>query len=233
MTKSFTAATVLALRDAGELRLDDEAPLLAGVRRDGGPPPVTYRHLLSMDSGLRGRPVGRPHMDMDGGRARRPLAGGLCFAHPDGHRVRVLQPRLRAARRPSADTTARLLEPLGLNRTRGPSRPRRLGAPAPTAPIGHGAFAGMGGLWSCLEDIATWVAWLDDAFPARDDPTAPLGGRRAARCSRSTAGGDRTAATGSGSARSTTSASGPSSATPVACPGTARTCAGCPGGGSV
>ena len=52
--------------------------------------------------------------------------------------------------------------------------------PPDGAPIGHGAFAGMGGLWSCVEDIATWVAWLDDAFPARDDPDGgPL--RRSSR----------------------------------------------------
>ena len=26
----------------------------------------------------------------------------------------------------------------------------------------------MGGLWSTVADLARWVAWLDDAFPARD-----------------------------------------------------------------
>ena len=26
----------------------------------------------------------------------------------------------------------------------------------------------MGGLWSCIDDLVVWMAWLDDAFPARD-----------------------------------------------------------------
>ena len=27
----------------------------------------------------------------------------------------------------------------------------------------------MGGLWSCVSDLAKWVTWFDDAFPPRDD----------------------------------------------------------------
>src|SRR5262245_47931545 len=52
MTKSFTAATVLLLRDEGRLRLDDDiagyVPELAAVglpTRDS--PPITIRHLLT------------------------------------------------------------------------------------------------------------------------------------------------------------------------------------------
>ena len=38
----------------------------------------------------------------------------------------------------------------------------------------------MGGLWSCVSDLARWVAWLVDAFPPRDDADGgPL--RRASR----------------------------------------------------
>ena len=57
MTKSFTAATILGLRDEGLLSLDDpiarHVPELAGLH---GPtadaPPITIRHLLTMASGL-------------------------------------------------------------------------------------------------------------------------------------------------------------------------------------
>ena len=56
--------------------------------------------------------------------------------------------------------------------------------PAGTAMVGDGAFAGMGGLWSCVEDVARWIAWLDDAFPPVTSPRArrrPVVARRAPR----------------------------------------------------
>ena len=57
MTKSFTAAAVLALRDEGVLRArrpDRRAthPNWPTWRAAAGSPPVTLRHLLSMTSGL-------------------------------------------------------------------------------------------------------------------------------------------------------------------------------------
>jgi CubicO group peptidase (beta-lactamase class C family) len=56
MTKSFTAAVVLALRDEGVWQLDDpvarHAPELGSVSGPAGSPPITLRHLLSMTSGL-------------------------------------------------------------------------------------------------------------------------------------------------------------------------------------
>ena len=57
MTKSFTAAAVLRLRDAGRLALDDPAaahvPAAARLRLPtADSPPVTVRHLLTMSSGL-------------------------------------------------------------------------------------------------------------------------------------------------------------------------------------
>ncbi len=39
-------------------------------------------------------------------------------------------------------------------------------------PLGDGAIAPMGGLWSCVSDLVRWVTWLDDAFPPRDDVDA-------------------------------------------------------------
>ena len=57
MTKSFTAATVLSLRDEGRPRLDDpiaeHVPELAGLRRPtADAPAITVRHLLTMSAGL-------------------------------------------------------------------------------------------------------------------------------------------------------------------------------------
>jgi hypothetical protein len=31
-------------------------------------------------------------------------------------------------------------------------------------------IAAMGGIWTTVADLARWVTWLDDAYPARDDP---------------------------------------------------------------
>jgi CubicO group peptidase (beta-lactamase class C family) len=36
-------------------------------------------------------------------------------------------------------------------------------------PLGDGAIAPMGGLWSCVSDLAKWVTWFTEAFPPRDD----------------------------------------------------------------
>ena len=48
MTKSFTAATVLRLRDDGRLGLDEPVADLAGDGPDADAPAITLRHLLSM-----------------------------------------------------------------------------------------------------------------------------------------------------------------------------------------
>jgi CubicO group peptidase (beta-lactamase class C family) len=57
MTKSFTAATILRLRDEGRLRLDDEVatyvPALADWRHPASDTPaITIRHLLTMSAGM-------------------------------------------------------------------------------------------------------------------------------------------------------------------------------------
>ena len=153
--------------------------------------------------------------------------------------------------------------PLGLARTTWtapvdddwarPYRDRGRRRPVPTSePLGDGALAPMGGLWSCVDDLVTWMAWLDDAFPARDGaddgPLRRASRRelqqvhRATRLARRPARGDgldhmpeRIDGGGYGlraPGASTTTASGRSSGTRADCPATARTCAGCPGGGS-
>src|SRR4051794_17534871 len=52
MTKTFTAAAVLRLRDEGVLALDDALPELEAARPAPDWPAITLRHLLSMQSGL-------------------------------------------------------------------------------------------------------------------------------------------------------------------------------------
>lgn len=207
MTKSFTAATVLALRDEGALRLDDPIgdllPAAAGLR---GPtadsPAITVRHLLSMDSGL---PTDDPwadrHLDLTDDGLDALVARGAWFAWPTGTATQYsnlgygLLGRLVAhltGRSCQAEIDARFLEPLGMRDTVWAPRPDQTDRMTghrlvddewmvdEPAPLGDGAFAPMGGLWSTAVDLARWVAFFLDAYPARDDPDdGPL--RRATR----------------------------------------------------
>ncbi len=200
MTKSFTAAAVLMLRDRGSLRLDDavadiapEFSAVIGPTSDS--PPITVRHLLSMAAGMVTDDMWADrHLDVSDDDLDELLASGATFSWPPQSRGeysnlgfamlgRVIQ-RV-SGRRAQQFITENLLLRLGMNRTtwKQPNhddwaRPYtvldglRL-ADAP--PLGDGAFAPMGGLWSCLTDLARWVAWLADAFPPRDgDESGPL-----------------------------------------------------------
>ncbi len=194
MTKSFTAATVLTLRDEGVFSLDDpitvHAPELArvlGPTTDAGP--VRIRHLLTMSSGVvTDNPWGDRHLDITDDGLEAVVRDGLVFSGTTGSSFdysnlgygflgRVVK---RATGRSVQElTTERLLEPLGLTDTTwvqpdhdGWARPFRVrdGAFVPDGmdPLGDGQIAPMGGMWSTVADVARWIAWLDDAFPARD-----------------------------------------------------------------
>ena len=205
MTKSFTASSILILRDRGLLRLDDPvaeiAPEFAAVV---GPtsdsPPVTVRHLLSMAGGLATDDAWADrHLDISDDGLDALLRHGATFAwapHSWGEYSNVGFAMLgRVIRRVSGDRaqdfiTENLLRPLGMARTTWVqpdhddwARPyvvqdeQRV---ADLPPLADGAIAPMGGLWSSVSDLARWVAWLADAFPARDGPDGePL--RRASR----------------------------------------------------
>src|SRR5688500_18752311 len=92
MTKSFTAATVLLLRDEGRLRLDDPiagyVPELANVRLPTtDSPPITIRHLLTMTAGFpTDDPWGDRQQGLDLGEFSRLLSNGLGFAWAPGTR---------------------------------------------------------------------------------------------------------------------------------------------------
>jgi serine-type D-Ala-D-Ala carboxypeptidase/endopeptidase len=182
MTKSFTAATVLGLRDRGELRLDDEVELLAGQRSTTDSPPVTIRDVLSMSAGLATDDYWADrHLDMDAAELARLVRSGVAFSRPAGTAYEYSNLGYAVLGDLSAHTDELLLGPLGMARTTW-TQPADDWAPPPPpdAVLGHGAFAGMGGLWSNIDDLATWVAFLGDAFPPRDDADdGPL--RRATR----------------------------------------------------
>ena len=191
MTKSFTAAAILALRDDGALALDDavadHVPELRGLRpATADSPPVSVRHLLTMTAGL---PTDDPWGDRQQGLPladfARLLTGGVSFAWAPGTRFeysnlgyailgRVISEASGSAY--SDFIAERLLVPLGLSRTgfeiagfdpanlaRGYQRSGT--GWSELVPDGYGAFAPMGGIFSCVSDLARWVSGFAGAFP--------------------------------------------------------------------
>ena len=207
MTKSFTAATVLLLRDEGRLRLDD--PVAAHVPSLATWPlptsdsvPVTIRDLLSMSAGLAtddpwgDRQQGLPLDEFD-----RLLAAGPSFAWPPG--VVFEYSNLGYGILGRVVTTAagaeyrhvvreRLLVPLGMAATGyleeevpegrlAHGYVRRGDALVREGRDAYGALASMGGIFTSVRDLSTWVAGFLDAYPARDDPEGPHPLRRSSR----------------------------------------------------
>jgi len=191
MTKSFTAAAVLALRDGGQLALDDPAeqfvPELRGLARPTPDSPrVSVRHLLTMTAGF---PTDDPWGDRQQGLPLAEfsafLAGGLSFAWAPGTRFEYSNLGYAILGRVITAVSGqaypdfvrdRLLRPLGLAGSgfeaaefdashlargyrQGPGGWEEL------TPDGCGAFAPMGGVFSCVADLARWVGGFAGAFP--------------------------------------------------------------------
>jgi CubicO group peptidase (beta-lactamase class C family) len=191
MTKSFTASAVLALRDAGLLRLDDPVtdfvPELRGqdgVTEDS--PAISLRHLLTMTAGF---PTDDPWGDRQQGTplpefaallargVRSAWAPGTRFEYSNLGYALLGQVISAAAQADYPDfVRARLLSPLGMTRTgfetgefdpAGLARGYARGTDGWTelTPDPLGAFAPMGGMFSCVRDLARWVDGFAAAFP--------------------------------------------------------------------
>jgi CubicO group peptidase (beta-lactamase class C family) len=191
MSKSFTASAVLLLRDEGRLALDDLAekyvPELVGW------PPVTgdsdrvsIRHLLTMTAGF---PTDDPWGDRQQGLPLEEftalLARGVSASWAPGTRFEysnmgyaILGLVIAAASGMdyASFVRTRLLEPLGLTRTGFSAEEfaaaglavgyRRGMAGWEELPFDpYGAFAPMGGVFSCVTDLARWVSGFAAAFP--------------------------------------------------------------------
>lgn len=190
MTKSFTAATILALRDEGKLRLDD--PISAYVPEAAGAfdlasddPEPTLRHLLTMGGGLvTDNPWGDRQEAMTRGEFAALLAGGLGHVHrPDtgfeysntGYALlgRVIDEVTGSDY--TAQIRERFLEPLGMVDTAfeastldasrvatGHRLADRTDATRfePVPLDSPGVYGAMAGLFSTVDDVATWVRFL-------------------------------------------------------------------------
>ena len=198
MTKSFTAAVVLGLRDDGVLSLDrpvaDYAPELANVTGPDDSAPITLRHLLSMSGGLAtDDPWADRHLDAEADFMNEVFVAGPHFAVRTGDAFeysnlgfamigRVV--RTVTGRRVRDHVDERLLGPLGMANTTWDepvgswARPHRVRDGVVVAegfaPLPDGEIAPMGGLWSTVSDLARWVCWLDEANIGQDSRTGSL-----------------------------------------------------------
>jgi CubicO group peptidase (beta-lactamase class C family) len=207
MTKSFTAATILLLRDDGRLRLDDpvgiHVPELASwtpSTADSGP--VTLRQLLTMSAGLATDDAwGDRQQALPLERFSDLLSAGPTFAWPPGTTFEYSNLGYGILGRAITNVAGaeyrdvvrdRLLVPLGMTSTGFAAddldearlahgyvrRGERL---VREGTDGYGALASMGGLFSSVRDLSRWVAGFVDAFPARSDPEGAHPLRRASR----------------------------------------------------
>lgn len=207
MSKSFTAAAILKLRDQGKLSLDDpadkyvaELAALAYPTKDS--PRITIRHLLSHSEGFpEDNPWGDRQLAVSDEVMSRSMRAGIPFSTTPGtayeysnYGFAVLG---QIVQRVSGQRYERfmhdeILTPLGMTATtyevsEVPTSRRAKGyrwagtAWEEEALLPHGSFGAMGGLWTSTRDLARWVSFMLSAFPPRDDEERGPLARRSAR----------------------------------------------------
>lgn len=199
MTKSFTAAAVLSLRDEGilsiDLPVDEYAPELETICRTESGTRITLRHLLSMTSGLAtDDPWTDRHLNATAQEMNALYQQGAVYAFAPGTHFeysnlgyaligRVVE-RV-TGRRVRDFVDERFLQPLQMTSTTWDPPFQHEWAP-PTrvqdgqiipdglTPLDDGEIAPMGGLWTTIPDLAQWVMWLNEANGNTDSQTARL-----------------------------------------------------------
>jgi CubicO group peptidase (beta-lactamase class C family) len=196
MSKSFTALAILQLRDEGKLALDDAVarhiPEFARVvLPTADAPAITIRHLLTHSEGFpEDNPWGDRQLAISDATLGEWLSRGLPFSTTPGTAFEysnygfALLGRIVAnvSGMPYADyMRTRILQPLGMRSSFWDARevpPDRLARGfrrdgegwVEETPLGHGAFGAMGGLYTSVDDLAKYVAFMLSAWPPRDDP---------------------------------------------------------------
>lgn len=201
MTKSFTAAAILKLRDEGRLSLDDPAerhvPELAGLAYPTSDSPrLTIRHLLSHATGFpEDNPWGDRQLDATDDAMGAMMRSGIPFSNPPGLAYEysnygfAILGRIvsRVSGQPYATyLRENILRPLGMTSTTMEAAevdPGRLAHGyrweddqwKDEPPLPDGAFGSMGGMLTSLHDLGVWVGYLMSAWPPRSDPeTGPV-----------------------------------------------------------
>ncbi|MFN7923973.1 MAG: serine hydrolase domain-containing protein [Bryobacteraceae bacterium] len=194
MTKSFTALSVLALRDQGKLALDAPAETYVPELRDWrypttDSPRIRVRELLTHTAGfVTDDPWGDRQTPLPENDFTRMLREGVPFTRPPAMAMEysnfgyALLGRIvtNVSGSPYHEFVHKtLLGPLGMAAsgyevTKAPAERRALGYRwedgawllEPT--MAHGAFGAMGGLQTSAHDYARYVAFLTSAWPPRD-----------------------------------------------------------------
>ena len=201
MTKSFTAMSILKLRDEGKLSLDDPAeryvPEMNGFRYPtADSPKITIRHLLSHSAGFpEDNPWGDRQLADTDDQLSRMLSAGIPFSNAPGLAYEYSNYGFAILGRivsnvsgtPYAEyVAANILRPLGMaSTTLEPAtvRPDRLAHGyrwedarwKDEALLSNGSFGSMGGMLTSVRDLARYVGVFLSASPPRDGPeTAPI-----------------------------------------------------------
>ena len=194
MTKSFTALSILKLRDDGRLSLDATAETYIPEMRNwqyptDDSPRIRVRDLLTHTAGfVTDDPWGDRQTPLPEADFTRLLGEGVPFTRPPGTEMEYSNLGYAMLGRVVANVTqqpykdyvnASLLGPLGMissgyDVAMAPAERRALGyrwedgAWRREPDMAHGAFGAMGGLQTSASDYAKYVAWLLSAWPPRD-----------------------------------------------------------------
>jgi CubicO group peptidase (beta-lactamase class C family) len=195
MTKSFTALSILKLRDEGKLSLDDLAeryvPELATLSYPTTDSPrITVRHLLNHAQGFpEDNPWGDRQLATTDQQFSEMIGRGIPFSNAPGLAYEYSNFGFAILGRIVALVSqmtyrdyvaANILRPLGMTATRLDP------ADVPAARLAHGyrwedgtwkeeplladgAFGAMGGMLTSLHDLSRYVAFMMAAWPPRND----------------------------------------------------------------
>jgi CubicO group peptidase (beta-lactamase class C family) len=207
MSKSFTALSILKLRDAGKLSLSDPVskyiPEMAKVKSySQDAPTVTIENLLTMSAGF---PEDNPWGDRQLADTDEELLAlirqGISFSNVPGVEFeysnlgfgmlgRIIN--VVSGQPYQQYINENILKPLGMNDSKWEFTEVAKDKFAPgyrwedeqwkEEPILHdGIFGAMGGLICSSEDFAKYVAFHLDAWPARDEEESPVAKRSTVR----------------------------------------------------